>query len=409
MGCTGLRDDWICTNASIVMARDKASKAAIVLLALRPSSLLDPATCAHIPFHTTLLMVHYRRDDSHGGLSRQNIIIIAACGGVGGVILLGLLIHCIRRRMRAGKALPLPPPQPLAHQRERELSKFYSSSRPGTMYSDAASLRVPPSRQLPHRASDASLLPSSPSTISRHTSSMTGHDTAEDISLAGSPLALSDSYLNLPPNPDFRSQSDENGSSSSLSSEAWQERASSSQTADLYAQRKARRSSMGSRRQRTPSLTSASTSMSSASRLRSGLPHAPYSNVQIVLPTPLSLGNRPPTMQMQEQRPRSYADGASRLSIVDQWVPGTARTEAPRPSEPRASPLSQPAQRSQAVPHTPRRNYSGPPSTPSHGPWSTEPPVGLPVHMPPPVPRIPSMYSKAPVEYPPADSRGESV
>ncbi|KAF9036447.1 hypothetical protein BDZ89DRAFT_461421 [Hymenopellis radicata] len=271
----------------------------------------------------------------------------------------------------------------------------------------------------PVQRSNASLLGESPS-VSRHASSLAGCDTAEDVSLA-SPMSVNDLQL---PNPRFHHGVGGSGSSTSIASaendpnspaETSFSTLSSSQSSSNMGSNSTYRSPRRSTSQpRLPSShcrqASTSTSLSKSSRttLRSGVPHAPYNHIQIVLPAPLGLQ---PNREPLSRRPQTYADpdGSSRLSVVDQWTPKTYRSEGsygmekrPRSvssSEPQPSISSQSSSRSHST-HSrePRRTNSALSSTSSHNSSSSVSPTtpsSVGYGSAPPVPRIPSIYNNA--------------
>lgn len=264
------------------------------------------------------------------GLSRQNTIIIAVSCGIGGIVLLGVLIRFIRLQLArsAQSPVPLPPVQPLAHHREHQLSKFYSTSRPGTLY-NPSTIEVHPSFPSSLHGSDSYLLGTdSPSTPSRYASSL-GCDTGENVSLNSSPMAAMD--LNLP-NPSFHGHG-KNSSTISLTSSDVHDSSptdtSSSMSHTSYGFTRSQQRSQSSHRSRPLSMTSTSTSLSKSSRttMRSGTPHAPHNNIQIMLPAPLGPTFQPTSRLWNRTFSESESSSSNRSSVVDQWAPKTFRSE----------------------------------------------------------------------------------
>jgi len=249
-------------------------------------------------------------------MAKDTVIIIAVCAALAAAVALFLTVRVVRHCMRTSN--PLPPPQPLAHHREQQLAKFENSlPRSQTWYQQN---HIPAPRQFGSnsaRASSVSLIPKTSPSLS-----------AED----------SLDYTHLPlPNPSFLPRP---GSSSSYtSSETGHTRStftSNSSSAGLSSpptppleqpipRPHARSSSTPSRRSRPISTASShSTIHSKTSRhtLRPGVPHGPHSQIQIVLPAPLSSD---PYNQFQADYPSSlpvsrFDDGSYRKSVVDRWV-----------------------------------------------------------------------------------------
>ncbi len=297
----------------------------------------------HVDLHLTA------RASDDKGISRQTIIIIAVCAAVGGLIILAVVVRIIRSAYArsAAQTAPLPPVQPLAHHREHQLAKFYrdNTSRPSTAY-DPSNLTAPrpfASDVSSIRTSKASLLvPDSPgpSSPSRHASSLNACDAAEEISLNNAPMELD------VPNPSFqvstRASSSTIGSSenSHTSPETPPLQSSASISRLPHHQTRSTSSARPSsaRRPRPLSLASSThtvASKSSRNNLRTGVPHGPHNQVQIILPAPLA----PNIYPNDEISPYRHVDdgGYGRLSVVDQWAPRTYRSEGSLTGESRRS------------------------------------------------------------------------
>jgi hypothetical protein len=220
----------------------------------------------------------------HSGLSRDSFIIIVVCGVFGVLILLYILRLLIRSRRR-NIATPLPPIQPLAHHREQQIPKIeFWQELPRQkfgLHSSRSSLLPKPSR------------PSSFVLVS-----------TDDVSL--SPV----SPLSPDPPPPLPSRSFQDLSSSSfISSET-----------DLPATPPHQSRQSSPRRPRPLSTSSLNTAGTLISRPASrhtlrGVPHAPYNQIQIVLPTPLA-----PSLYRRASLQGVLPD-PDRLSTVDMWVP----------------------------------------------------------------------------------------
>ncbi|KAK0208540.1 hypothetical protein DFS33DRAFT_1304259 [Desarmillaria ectypa] len=365
--------------------------------------------------HVDLYLTSRASDDK--GISKQTIIIIAVCAAVGGLILLAVVVRiiCSAYARSAAQTAPLPPVQPLAHHREHQLAKFYRSntSRPSTTY-DPSSLTAPrpfASDASSARTSKTSLLvPDSPgpSSPSRHASSLNPCDMAEDISLNNAPMGLD------VPNPSFqvytRASSSTIGSSENSHTPPETPPSQNSSSISRLPHQQTRSTSStrppSARRPRPLSLTSSThtvASKSSRTNLRTGVPHGPHNQVQIILPAPLAANIYP----NDEISPYRHIDDGSysRLSVVDQWAPRTYRSEGSLAgqshrsfgsTEPRRSTTSQASIHSQPLPSRhPRRMNSNLSSNSSHhaSPATPPTPSSSTYHSPPPVPRIPSMYN----------------
>lgn len=250
--------------------------------------------------------LHVRDDASaNGGLSRQNIIIIAACAGGGGLLLVLFFYHTIRSCMRSGDPAPLPPVQPLAHHRELHLAKIEETlaSRPQTWYSSTP--------------------PPAPQSIGSKTSLLGRNSPALSPSSSASPIPFNSQLVDLPspnhlslPSPSYHADSSSlhssDASCSPLPSETSSALALPRSIVDL-------RSSHTPNRRTRPLSTSSLGSFNSRTSRNTirGAPHSPYSEVQIVLPTPLaSVNNSRDSLSPNDPRFGSY----TRRSVADPWL-----------------------------------------------------------------------------------------
>ncbi|KAL1739302.1 hypothetical protein HDZ31DRAFT_69077 [Schizophyllum fasciatum] len=318
----------------------------------------------------------YARD---GGLSRDNVIIAASCGAVGGLIVLAVLARVIHRacqRSRQPQA-PLPPPQPLAHHRQRKDTLV--AARIASAYS----------------VSDASLL--APPSPSRHDSLNPSESGAssDEASLYQPPLDPHDAAL--PPHPPFSSGHSASGHDAPPSPSP-----SSTYSAAAAARPRPRYIS----HTRPMSTASGSTTFSRASRAAG--PRG--SQIQIVLPAPLAPGAYP-----AELRGSAYA--ASDASLADKWVPAPRRHEGVEPGRPSSSSVGSTTSTPHLPPSASHRSVSGAHRSPSRsrspGPSSlatasTPSPYSSPSPDMPPVPRVPSMYARSGT-YPPPTFPAEDI
>ncbi|KAL1715465.1 hypothetical protein EV715DRAFT_256138 [Schizophyllum commune] len=309
------------------------------------------------------------------GLSRDNLIIAASCGAVGGLILLAGLarfIQLARQRARRNQA-PLPPPQPLAHHRQRKDTLV--AARIASQYTVSVS--------------DASLL--APPSPSRHDSlgpSESGASSDEG-SLYQPPMDPHDT--SLPPHPPF---------SSGQSSSGHDTPPSPSPSSSYSARPRPRYIS----HTRPTSTASGSTTFSRTSRAMG--PRG--SQIQIVLPAPLAPGAYPADL-------RGSMYSVSDASIADKWVPAPYRHDGVEPSRQSSSSVGSMSTMSHLAPSASHRSTSSTRRSPSRsrspGPSSlsnstTPSPYSSPTPDLPPVPRVPSMYVRSGT-YPPPTVPGE--
>ncbi|EFI28647.1 hypothetical protein CC1G_13673 [Coprinopsis cinerea okayama7 len=263
--------------------------------------------------------IYYRADDEGEGLSRQNIIIIAACSSAAGLILCYFLYRTIRNCRRSANPAPLPPVQPLAHHREHRVAAHENSlSRPPTWFQPA----LPATHSM---GSKASLLGKESPLLSGSapSSSVSATESGQEFDL---PPVSADSSQHLPlPSPSYHggrpgSSSSYNSSDVSCASpHAFPLNSPDSAppmprpVADL-------RYGSPARRPRPLSMSSMQSMNSRTSRHTvRGLPHSPYNQVQIVLPTPLASTNN-----SRESLALSH-----RRSIVDSWLLPSSNADSP--------------------------------------------------------------------------------
>jgi hypothetical protein len=244
------------------------------------------------PYPTHRSLRHFPRAPSRGLDHTTLIIIIAVSVSVGGLLLTIIIWRFVSRLLRPESA-PLPPRQSLVHLRELHIAEF-------TEYKDAS---------VPQILTNGSYI----------------HETDETT------LGSSDGDQLHPPSPQFfSSRTPPSGSSSSLPSSN-DDSALSSGAATPPTQISTSGSlSPSSRRAMNPSmprpLSTFSTTTSSRQSIRAA-PHAPHSNVQVILPAPLAPGLYEGTasdgslLQRTLTRNSTYSVQDSwRRSLADSWI-----------------------------------------------------------------------------------------
>lgn len=308
-------------------------------------------------------------DGGGGGLSTQTIIIISVvCGSVAILALSLFLWRYLTRCCRSRKSAPLPPAQDLAHRREHQLASAFTD-RYNTTARRETWLDVSTHAALSQTGSSVSLLTAPEKNISIYTDDATTID-----STSVSPVNMDAGDELYPPNPMFYPPppgssphvsmiSTASGSSSysslpgthsaspspstapsdvaslSMSAESGtplRQSRSQAQTRIGSSHNNSRASSKGpGRPQSQLSLRTSHSGHTMRSTSTRGAPHRPYSNVQIVLPTPLGTQATPHVQQQQQYGSRMSAYGpSSRQSVfADQWVLAGSRQPAPTPDD----------------------------------------------------------------------------
>ena len=278
--------------------------------------------------HRSLSHLPRSASTSHG-LRHTTVIIIAVSASVGSLLVAIFFWRIFLRRPRS--AAPLPPRQALVHRRELHLAAFteHKNTSLVKIFPD-----VPSTVSIPH-GSTSSLAPyvgESPANTSNRASSYT-HET-DTRTEAGLP-----SHGNQPhfPTSPFPPRIPPSASSTSLpiindrsppSSEVATSPATFSTSASP-GQSFRRPRPIDRAGQRPYSMVSLGT-MSTTTTMRSrpnvrAAPHAPHSNVQIVLPAPLAPSLYERLSSEEPQRRRTIVDdntymGSWRSSMVDTWV-----------------------------------------------------------------------------------------
>lgn len=249
-----------------------------------PSAHSDFST-APPPTHPSL---HYfsRRAPSHG-LGHNTLIIIVVAASVGGLLLTIIVWRIISRLLFRSKSAPLPPRQSLVHRRELQLAAF-------TEYKDAIVPQI--------NESDEATLDSSYGT-------QVHPPTPQFFPASSTPP--SGSYSSLP------SSNDDSAPSSGVVTPATQFSTEASPSQSF------RRGINRSGPRPRPLSTF---SVNSRQSIR-GVPHAPHTNMQIVLPAPLAPNLYGESASDGSLLPRAYIRNSTysardswRKSLADSWI-----------------------------------------------------------------------------------------
>ncbi len=286
-------------------------------------------------------MRHFTRDAPSRGLGQTTlIIIIVVSASVGGLLLTVFFWHILSRFLRPESA-PLPPRQALVHQRELQLAAFAEqkiASTPQTL-TEADSAHI-------HQGSDSALLPnvtvgdSSPNASNR-VSYIHETDQATLDSSFGSELH--------PPSPHFFPPRTPHSASSSSSLPSSSENSPPSSGAatppitfstSAFPSQSSRRAMNRLGPQPRPlSVVSTNTIRSVSRQSIRAAPHAPHSNVQIVLPAPLAPDLYGKTTGDGTRVQRTFARSSThsdtwRRSLADSWISvGQDSLPDPKPME----------------------------------------------------------------------------
>lgn len=271
---------------------------------------------------------HFPRTATGQGLNHTTVITIAVSASVGGVLVAILCWRIFSRLSGRSRSVPLPPRQALVHQREHRLAAFSehkNASIPLTSPDVRSSVPT-------YRGSNASLIPHANDSPA-NTSSVHAYETDEDIqdnppSPHGPPLyPPTPPYVtpHLPTSASSTSLLSSNDRSSLYSAATTPATTFSTSTSPNQSLRRPK-----ARHEPRPfSMTSDGTSRTSITpRSRSsvrGAPHAPHSNLKIVLPAPLApeLYSRAAGENKGQRtvvRDDAYRD-SWRDSLVDKWIP----------------------------------------------------------------------------------------
>lgn len=267
-----------------------------------------------------------RQASSNGGSSNMTTtIIIAVVVTLAGIVGLLVLFRLIRRCLSRKNSAPLPPIQPIAHQREVDLAEFKESklNPPRSLIhhqswrgSGHSYLMAPAFPESDVTSSDLYLArefdPSNGPTPQRVDSDASLHQRALGLE---APTPAFHSHRNSP----IGSDSDLGSGNSSPMRTTFP--TPTSPDIPISPSSNNSHTPLYRLRDRPSSVASSYSRKSSASRIQ-GAPHGPYSNVNIVLPVPLApaLGSY---ITDDGTRPDTYTSrsrASSRVSVVDQWA-----------------------------------------------------------------------------------------
>ena len=264
---------------------------------------------------------HFPRGTTSHGLSHTTVLVIAISASVGGLLLILVLWFILSRRSARSRSVPFPQRQALVHQRERQLVAFtehQNASFPNLLPDDRS--RLPSVKYVGDSLRDT-----------LNATSSSNHEVDERTA----PPSFFEGHLQPPTPPFLTSRTPPNASSTSLPLPYGRSTPSPDGTlppdsifpsSDQSLKRAADRS--GPRR-RPLSMGSFDTAQTTANgRSRSSIraaPHAPHSNIQIMLPAPLApnlyerLSSEEPRMRKLSRAESVYTD-SGQTSLVDTWV-----------------------------------------------------------------------------------------
>lgn len=243
------------------------------------------------PTHRSLR--HFSRSSPSRGIDHTTLIIIIAISVSVGGLLLTILIWRILSRLLRPKSAPLPPRQSLVHLRELHIAAF-------TEYKDASAPQILTSGSYIHETDEATLNSSDGVQL---------HPPSPHFFSSRTPPRASSSSL--------PSSNEDSGLSSGAATPPTQISTSGSLSPSF-------RRPMNSSVPRPRPLSTFSTSSRQSVR---AAPHAPHSNVQIVLPAPLAPSLHEGTasdgslLQATLTRNSTYSVQDSwRRSLADSWI-----------------------------------------------------------------------------------------
>jgi hypothetical protein len=267
---------------------------------------LDKSDFSTTPYPTHRSLRHFPRAPSRG-LDHSTLIIIVAVSALVGGLLLTILIWRFISRLLRPKSAPLPPRQSLVHLRDLHLAAF-------TEYKDATAPQVLTNGSYIHETDETTL------------------DSSDRVQLH-------------PPSPQFfSSRTPPSGSTSSLRSSNDDSALSSGAALPPTPFSTSESLTPSFRRPMNPSgplprpLSTFSTSSRQSIR---AAPHAPHSNVQIVLPAPLAPSLYEGTASDGSLLRRTLARNSTysvqdswRRSLADSWIPvGQSNSEPTEPQD----------------------------------------------------------------------------
>ncbi|KAH9075827.1 hypothetical protein EDB83DRAFT_2352541 [Lactarius deliciosus] len=349
--------------------------------------------------------LHFPRDGTKPGLRHITIVIIAVSAAVGGVLVTFIFWRLLSRLSRNSRSAPLPPRQALVHQREQQLAAFTGHQNVSVPRNF---LDVHPQAPVRH-GSNASLIPhvDNSSANDSFRASLYTHETDDGTEGRSTPQV---NPLH-PPTPHFFAPHPPlNASSTSLPSlnghaSEPTSLAAAGSTSISPSQSLGRTNPRA--RPRPFSMVSNGTSHTGmTARSRSsmrGAPHAPHSNVHIVLPAPLAPNLYPPAVSEHGRKSlvgdTAYGDRLSwRNSLADKWIPvGQHNNSAPKSVKRQSSHdtmerRGRQAQKEASTGSVPRRRSNSNPSSLPRPHHFSRRSLDSSLLDTPPVPRVPSAY-----------------
>ncbi|KAH9176926.1 hypothetical protein EDB89DRAFT_1937199 [Lactarius sanguifluus] len=349
--------------------------------------------------------LHFPRDGTKHGLRHITIVIIAVSASVGGVLVTLLFWRLLSRLSRNSRSAPLPPRQALVHQREQQLAAFTGHQNVSVPRNF---LDVHPQAPVRH-GSNVSLIPhvDTSSANDSFRASLYTHETDDGTegrsTPQGNPLH--------PPTPHFfATHPPLNASSTSLPSFSGHVSEPTSPAAtgstSISPSQSLRRPNPRARPRPFSMVSNGTSHTGMTARSRSsmrGAPHAPHSNVHIVLPAPLAPNLYPPAANEHGRKSlagdTAYGDSLSwRNSLADKWIPvGQHNNSAPKSVKRQSSHdtmerRGRQAQKDASAGSVPqRRSNSNPPPLPRPHHFSRRS-LDSSLLDTPPVPRMPSAY-----------------
>ncbi|KAI9445423.1 hypothetical protein H4582DRAFT_1915389 [Lactarius indigo] len=350
---------------------------------------------------------HFPRNGTRHGLHHITIVIIAVSASVGGILVTLLFWRLLSRLSRGSRSAPLPPRQALVHQREQQLAAFTGHQN---VTVPRKFLDVRPPAPVRH-GSNASLIPhvDNSSANDSFRASLYTHETDDGTegrsTPQGNPLHPPTPHflaLHPPLNASSTSLPSSNGHISEPTSLATTGPTSVSPSQSL------RRPNPRPRPRPFSMVSNGTSHTGMTARSRSSIrsaPHAPHSNMHIVLPAPLAPNLYPPTASEHGRRSlvgdTMYGD-SWRNSLADKWIPvGQHNTPSPKSVKRQSSNdtmerRGRQAQKEASVGSTPqRRSNSNPPPLPRPHHFSRRS-LDSSLLDTPPVPRVPSAYGTLP-------------
>jgi hypothetical protein len=251
-------------------------------------------------------------------LGHTTIVIVIVAASVGCLLVVVLCWRIFSWLSSRSRRVPLPPRQPLVHHREHQLAAF-------SEHKNAVIPDIKPAVPI-YCGSDVSLVPhtiDSPINTPNDTSILT-HEMGAGID--DNPSSSHGTFHPFPTSPFFPPQLPPNASSSSLPLPSSNDHSFDSGVTSPNQPRRRPNARSEPRPYSISSIGTSHTGMTGHSRSSvRGAPHSPHSNIQIVLPAPLSsnLYSCEATENLRGRRAtignNMYSD-VRRNSLADKWV-----------------------------------------------------------------------------------------